>query len=145
MGTLALLVFFMLLAKKGEKAGTAVVAPPGTPSAAVPAQRAAQQAQASATALQTQAKAQAAAARTPPAWPQVVPAGLPPFPSGWTANWSPPQAVVTRAWQLLNQLWASGSGTKKFEQTAGRWIAYVASPMAGGKRGVVAYTPKQHA
>ena len=26
------------------------------------------------------------AARTPPPWPQVIPAGLPPFPSGWTPD-----------------------------------------------------------
>jgi peptidoglycan hydrolase-like protein with peptidoglycan-binding domain len=39
---------------------------------------------------------------------------------------------------LLPQLWKSGAGTFKTEQTAGRWITYKAVPM-GAKKGVVAY------
>jgi hypothetical protein len=82
---------------------------------------------------------------TPP-WPQVTPSGLPPFPgSGWVPDQPPPAAVVSRAFQLLPSLWSGGPGTFKVENTAGRWIAYRATPMAGGKRGVVAYRESQHA
>lgn len=74
-----------------------------------------------------------------PPWPQVVPAGLPPFPGpGWTPDAPPPPAVVQRASALLASLWQGGEGTYKVEQTAGRWIAYRATSM-GTKRGVVAY------
>lgn len=79
---------------------------------------------------------------TPP-WPQVTPRGLPPFPgSGWEYDRPPPAAVQARAKALLSQLWRSGAGTFKVEQTAGRWIAYRAATTAGNKRGVVAYRVK---
>jgi murein L,D-transpeptidase YcbB/YkuD len=55
----------------------------------------------------------------------------------------PPPAVVSRAQALLPALWASGEGTFKVEQTAGRWIAYRASRM-GEKKGVVAFRESQH-
>lgn len=75
----------------------------------------------------------------PPPWPSVVPAGLPPFPGpGWVPDSPPPPAVVSRAFQLLPQLWAQGQGASKTEQTAGRWITYVAR-MIGTKRSVIAY------
>ncbi len=75
----------------------------------------------------------------PVAWPQVVPAGLPGFPGpGWTPDIPVGPGVAARASQLLSQLWASGEGTFKTEQTSGRWITYRATPM-GSKKGVVAY------
>jgi hypothetical protein len=73
-------------------------------------------------------------------WPQVVPAGLPAFPSSaWVPDAPPPAPVVDRASQLLKQLWSGGAGTFKTEKTAGRWITYRATDMGNGKRGVVAY------
>jgi peptidoglycan hydrolase-like protein with peptidoglycan-binding domain len=75
--------------------------------------------------------------KTPP-WPQVVPAGLPSFPTGWEPDTPVGSGVAARASELLLELWRYGSGTRKTEQTAGRWITYVATPM-GSKRGVVAY------
>lgn len=86
-------------------------------------------------------KAPASTSSTPsaPPWPQVVPAGLPPFPgAGWQPDQPPPPAVVARAQALLPLLWQGGAGTFKVEQTAARWIAYQATPM-GEKRGVVAW------
>ena len=47
----------------------------------------------------------------PVPWPAVVPAGLPPFPGrGWESDEPPPLVVQQRAGQLVNQLWAQGSG-----------------------------------
>lgn len=89
-------------------------------------------------AAQQQAKAKAA----PAPWPQAMPAGLPPFPAGWEFDAPPPQAVQTRAWQLLPQLWKTGAGSRKTEQTAGRWITYQAQLMKAGKKGVVAFRVK---
>lgn len=81
-----------------------------------------------------------------PPWPQVVPSGLPPFPgSGWEYDEPPPAAVQQRAGQLVNTLWAQGSGAFKTEQTAGRWITYRAEIVASGKKGVVAYRQKNAA
>jgi peptidoglycan hydrolase-like protein with peptidoglycan-binding domain len=51
--------------------------------------------------------------------------------------------VVSRAQALLPALWASGEGTFKVEQTAGRWIVYRASQM-GEKKGVVAFRESAH-
>lgn len=80
---------------------------------------------------------------TPP-WPQVVPSGLPTFPgSGWEFDEPPPAAVVQRAAALVSQLWSSGAGTFKVENTAGRWIAYRAELVRSGKKGVVAYRQRQ--
>jgi len=82
----------------------------------------------------------------PPPWPQVVPAGLPAFPGpGWEYDEPPPLAVQQRAGQLVSQLWSSGSGTYKIEQTAGRWIGFRAELVKSGKKGVVAYRLKQKA
>lgn len=75
----------------------------------------------------------------PIAWPQVVPAGLPPFPGpGWALDTPPGSGVVARSHQLLPELWRRGAGAFKTEQTNGRWITYRATQM-GPKRGVVAY------
>ncbi len=75
----------------------------------------------------------------PVPWPQVVPAGLPGFPgSAWTPDIPVGPGVAARASQLLPQLWKSGAGTFKTEQTSGRWITYRATPM-GSMKGVVAY------
>lgn len=72
-------------------------------------------------------------------WPQVVPAGLPAFPSSaWVPDQPPPPAVIDRASQLLPILWGRGVGTFKTEKIAGRWITFRAVDM-GGKKGVVAY------
>jgi hypothetical protein len=72
-------------------------------------------------------------------WPQVVPAGLPPFPgSGWVPDEPPPPEVQARASALLHQLWTGPVGTFKTEQTAGRWITYQSQAM-GSKKGVVAW------
>lgn len=80
---------------------------------------------------------------TPAPWPQVVPGDLPRFPgSGWEYDEPPPKAVQQRAGQLLTQLWRSGAGTFKTEQTAGRWITYRAEKVRSGKQGVVAYRLK---
>lgn len=78
-----------------------------------------------------------------PPWPAVLPPSLPPFPGqGWEYDEPPPPAVVARARQLVDTLWARGSGASKVEQTAGRWIAYQAQIVASGKKGVVAYRQK---
>lgn len=77
---------------------------------------------------------------TPP-WPQSVPSGLPPFPSGWEPDSPVGAGVAARAFELLPELWTYGAGTRKTEQTAGRWITYVATAM-GTKKGVVAYRLK---
>jgi hypothetical protein len=70
-------------------------------------------------------------------FPQAVPPGLPPFPGpGWRPFIPTPSAVVARANQLLPVLWATGAGTRKIEQTAGQWAAYVAVPGPNGRRDV---------
>jgi murein L,D-transpeptidase YcbB/YkuD len=75
----------------------------------------------------------------PVPWPQVVPGGLPAFPgSAWTPDIPVGPGVAARASQLLSQLWRSGEGTFKTEQTSGRWITYRATKM-GTLKGVVAY------
>lgn len=75
----------------------------------------------------------------PPAWPAAIPAGLPPFPGpGWVPDSPPPAPVVARAVALLPQLWARGVGATATEQTAGRWITYLAA-MVGTKKSVIAY------
>jgi|SRR5882672_2555817 len=83
----------------------------------------------------------ATAARTPPPWPQVIPAGLPPFPS---AAWRPASpvtsAMVSRAFQLLPQLWEHGEGTWKLEKTGDRWAVFRAAHTSPDKKGVVVFT-----
>lgn len=72
-------------------------------------------------------------------WPQVVPEGLPPFPSsGWVPDIPLGAGVAERAAQLIPVLWRHGIGYAKTEQTKGRWITYVAR-MHGPKRAVEAY------
>lgn len=71
-------------------------------------------------------------------WPQAVPTGLPPWPGGWEPDEPVGAGVAARAAALLPSLWAHGAGTRKTEQTEGRWVTYVATAM-GTKRGVVAY------
>lgn len=78
---------------------------------------------------------------TPAPWPQSVPSGLPPFPSGWEPDEPVGAGVAARAAQLLPELWAHGAGTRKTEQTGGRWITYLATQM-GSKRGVTAWRLK---
>jgi len=83
----------------------------------------------------------AKAARTPPPWPQVVPAELPAFPSGaWHPASPVTSAQTSRAWQLLPELWKYGEGTWKVEKTADRWVVYKAAQTSPGKKGVIAYT-----
>jgi peptidoglycan hydrolase-like protein with peptidoglycan-binding domain len=151
--TLEILALFAILLAKAQK----VLAPAG---AANEHQQAANQAasqaadaaargdhatasQKSAEAAQHAATAATAAkaARTPPPWPQVVPAGLPAFPGpGWQPASPVTSAQSARAWQLLPELWRFGEGTWKTEKTADRWTTFKAVSMPGGKKGVVAYT-----
>jgi murein L,D-transpeptidase YcbB/YkuD len=77
-------------------------------------------------------------------WPQTVPAGLPAWPGGWEPDVPVGPGVAARASALLPTLWARGAGARAVEQTAGRWITYVATPM-GSKRGVVAYRQRSAA
>jgi len=96
------------------------------------------------------AAAQEKAARTPAPWPQAVPAGLPPFPSGaWRPASPVTGAMVSRAFQLLPTLWASGAGTFKVEKTGAQWVVYQAAPTRAAdgtiKNGVVAFTTSQQA
>jgi hypothetical protein len=99
------------------------------------------QAQKRASELQKASLKSTRAEKAPPAWPQSVPSGLPPFPAGWEPDEPPPQAVQTRASQLLPLLWKSGAGQTKKEKTAGRWITYQSQSM-GKRRGVVAFRIK---
>jgi hypothetical protein len=104
---------------------------------------AAAQAATKAAVLTNKAAAQAThAASQPPPWPQAVPPGLPPWPSGWKPDHPPPKAVVDRSWQLLPVLWQKGKGTRVVENTAGRWISYVATDMGKGVKGVTAWRAK---
>lgn len=71
--------------------------------------------------------------------PVGMPEGLPAFPGpGWVPDSPPPAPVIARAVALLPQLWRQGQGAHTTEQTAGRWITYLAT-MIGTKRSVVAY------
>lgn len=73
-------------------------------------------------------------------FPVAPPSTLPPFPGpGWCYDEPPPAEVVSRAFALLDTLWAQGAGAKSQEMTGGRWITYVAEIVAGGKKGVTAY------
>jgi hypothetical protein len=96
--------------------------------------REAQQAHQQGTALEQAAKA-------PAPWPQTLPGDLPPFPAGWAPASPVTSAMVTRAFQLLPELWARGVGTWKAERTGAQWVVYQAQQM-GQKRGVVAFTPR---
>ena len=79
----------------------------------------------------------------PVSWPTAAPKGLPSFPSGWEPDVPPPAAVTARAWALLPTLWKSGkAGATAVEQTAGRWITYLASVPKKGTKGVTAWRIK---
>lgn len=81
---------------------------------------------------------------SPPAWPQVVPRGLPRFPGpGWEFDNPPSPRVVARAKALVNPLWAKGDGWWRIERTGGRWTAYRAEIVSSGKKGVVVYRVKR--
>jgi peptidoglycan hydrolase-like protein with peptidoglycan-binding domain len=72
-------------------------------------------------------------------FPVSQPAGLPPFPSGWTPARPLAQDIIARAQVLLHTLPVGG---KTVELSAdGRWITYL-KYQAGGKTGVTAYQPK---
>jgi|SRR5882724_730503 len=162
--TLALLVLLLLMAQQRKPHPTGLDIPSTTSAADAAAAAQAAAAAAAAKAAQTgdpvhqaqatqaaqtaqvltdHAKTQIQTAKaTPVPWPQAMPSGLPPFPAGWTPDNPPPPAVVSRSWQLLAPLWKRGSGARQTEQTNGRWITYVATPMGGGKRGVTAWRTK---
>ena len=79
----------------------------------------------------------------PVAWPQAVPKELPPWPSGWEPDTPVPAAEVTRAKQLLPELWKGGkAGKYKTEQTAGKWVTYLAFVPKKGMKGVAAFRVK---
>ena len=166
MGMFLLWLFSKMGGNGGGAATPASTGPitPSTPAATTPsaaaaqANQAAQQAAANPTPQNIQtaaAAAQNAAAVTtaaakkvkaaqaaPKPWPQAVPKGLPPFPSGWEPDVPPPPAVVTRAWQLLPVLWKRGKGATAVETVKGRWITFQAQIHAGNKKGVTAYRVK---
>lgn len=158
MGEIAFILLMILLGKRGSGASTTAppLTAPGTSAADAAAKAAQAAADAAAKAANTgkpadAAKAQqaaqtaqvltqhAASKAAPAPWPQVVPKGLPAWPAGWQFDNPPSPGVVTRAWQLVGPLWKRGSGARQVEQTDGKWITYVATPMSGGKKGVVAY------
>lgn len=89
------------------------------------------------------------AAKTPAPWPQALPPDLPPFPAGWAPASPVTSAMVSRAFQLLNELWSHGEGTWKPEKTGDRWVVYQArmtkAPDGSTKTGVVAFTAPSHA
>lgn len=79
----------------------------------------------------------------PVSWPQAPAKDLPVWPAGWEPDTPVPAAVVARAKQLLPELWKSGkAGAKKTEQTAGKWVTYLAFVPSKGKKGVAAFRPK---
>lgn len=155
MGTLALLVLIMLAAssrvnvpptaalptKAHERARRAHHRAAQTNSPADHA-AAADAAAAAAAASAAAAKKTSQASATPRPWPQAVPKGLPPWPSGWTPASPPTPGIVARAWQLLPTLWGRGQGSIKTEQTDGQWITYLATMTAGNTKGVVAFKIK---
>lgn len=146
----AVLVIVLLLAAaaaaRGRSSSPQLPAPTSPVDNAEEARRRAEaEAEAAAERARQAAAAAAAAARAeqaPKPWPQAVPSGLAPWPSGWEPATPPSSAIVQRAWQLLSTLWARGVGTRQVEQTNGQWITYVAAITAGNKRGVVAYRQK---
>lgn len=79
----------------------------------------------------------------PASWPQAAPTDLPPWPAGWEADVPVPAAEVARAQQLLPELWKSGkAGAHKTEQTAGKWVTYLAFVPSKGRKGVAAFRMK---
>lgn len=150
-------LLFLLLLHKAQKA---VFSPGDAAAAAAEAKKKAEEAAAEARAAAARGDAAAAAAKakeaqqhhqqgtaleqaakTPQPWPQAMPGDLPPFPAGWQAASPVTSAMVTRAFQLLPELWAKGAGTWRAERTGAQWVVYQAQQM-GVKRGVVAFTPR---
>jgi hypothetical protein len=81
-----------------------------------------------------------ASTQAPKPWPVANQPTLPKYPAGWEPYVPPPPAVVSRANQLMSELWKSGKvGVTKVEQTDGVWVTYVTFAPAKGKRGVAAY------
>jgi hypothetical protein len=116
---------------------TAAVNP--TPATMATAAKASQQSAKVTTATNKQVQT---AAKAPTPWPQAIPKGLPPFPSGWEADTPVRPEVSTRAWQLLPILWKRGKGATAVETIKGRWITFQAQDHGGGKKGVTAYRVK---
>ncbi len=72
-------------------------------------------------------------------FPSVMPAGLPPFPSGWTPAKPLTSSIIQRAQVLLQTL---HTGERKTEQTDdGRWITYLKTK-SGTRVSVIAFQPK---
>ena len=116
---------------------TAAVNP--TPATMATAAKASQQSAKVTTATNKQVQT---AAKAPTPWPQAIPKGLPPFPSGWEADTPVRPEISTRAWQLLPILWKRGKGATAVETIKGRWITFQAQDHGGGKKGVTAYRVK---
>lgn len=150
-------LLFLLLLSRAQKA---VFSPKDAAAAAADAKKKAEQLAAEARAANARGEAEKArqkakeaqaqhqkgtaleqAAKTPVPWPQALPGDLPPFPAGWTPAKPVTAAMVTRAFQLLPELWAKGAGTWKAERTGAVWVVYQAQQM-GTKRGVVAFTQR---
>jgi len=115
------------------KIGPAVIEPKATPAkpAAKPAVHPAA------------AKVGPAPKAIPVSWPQAIPKDLPAWPKGWEPDVPVPAAEVTRATQLLPQLWKSGkAGARVVEKTGDKWVTYLAFVPSKGKRGVAAYRIK---
>jgi peptidoglycan hydrolase-like protein with peptidoglycan-binding domain len=139
----ALLFLAWMLGRWSERDLTTWASPPGspTPPATPPTRPAARTTPPSRAPAPAPATVPASASTTAPPWPQAVPTGLPAWPGGWEPDEPVGAGVASRAAALLPQLWAHGEGTRKTEQTAGRWVTYVAKAM-GAKRGVVAFRPR---
>lgn len=87
-----------------------------------------------------------ASTEAPKPWPVSTTPSMPKYPQGWEAYVPPTPAVVSRAKQLMGELWKSGKvGVTKVEQTDGVWVTYVTFAPAKGKRGVAAYRLKDGA
>jgi outer membrane biosynthesis protein TonB len=84
-----------------------------------------------------------ASTQAPKPWPVANQPTLPTYPNGWEPYVPPPPAVVSRANQLMSELWKAGKvGVTKVEQTDGVWVTYVTFAPSKGKRGVAAYRLK---
>lgn len=136
---LLLLILYALLSKGG---GTRIVEPSTPGGEAEAAARRARAAREEAERAAQAARTASQANTLPQPWPQAVPSGLPAFPAGWEYAEPPSKAIQTRAWQLLDKLWAQGKGSTATEKTAEQWITYRAEITKGGKKGIVAYRIK---
>ncbi len=85
-----------------------------------------------------------ASTEAPKPWPAVKPPDLPKYPDGWEPYIPPPPSVVSRAAQLLPEMWKQNKpGVTKVEQTDGVWVTYVTFVPSKGKKGVAAYRLKE--